>query len=102
MGGLAVSRLTLDASLSQNPEVVSREVEGELVLLDLESATYFGLNQVGSRVWTLVGELGSLRKVCESMEREYAVPREQLERDVLSLARELRDKGLLVVTREGR
>jgi Coenzyme PQQ synthesis protein D (PqqD) len=102
MGGLAVARLSLDASLSPNPEVVSREVEGELVLLDLESATYFGLNHVGSRVWTLVGELGSLRKVCETMEREYAVPREQLERDVLGLARELRDKGLLVVTREGR
>ena len=72
------------------------------MLLDLESATYFGLNQVGSRVWTLVGELGSLRKVCEAMEREYAVPREQLERDILSLARELRDKGLLVVARDGR
>jgi hypothetical protein len=36
------------------------------------------------------------------MAREYTVPREQLERDVLSLARELRDKGLLVVTRDGR
>jgi hypothetical protein len=102
MGGLAVGRLSLDTPVSQNPEVVSREVEGELVLLDLESATYFGLNQVGSRVWTLVSELGSLRKVCEAMEREYAVPREQLERDVLSLARELRDKGLLVVARDGR
>jgi hypothetical protein len=102
MGGLAVGRLSLDTRVSQNPEVVSREVEGELVLLDLESATYFGLNQVGSRVWTLVSELGSLRKVCEAMEREYAVPREQLERDVLSLARELRDKGLLVVARDGR
>jgi len=101
MGGLAVGRLSLDAPVSQNPEVVSREVEGEFVLLDLESATYFGLNQVGSRVWTLVSELGSLRKVCEAMEREYAVPREQLERDVLSLARELRDKGLLVVARDG-
>jgi hypothetical protein len=102
MGGLAVGRLSLDTPVSQNPEVVSREVEGELVLLDLESATYFGLNQVGSRVWTLVSELGSLRKVCEAIEREYAVPREQLERDVLSLARELRDKGLLVVARDGR
>jgi hypothetical protein len=57
---------------------------------------------VGSRIWTLAGELGSLRMVCEIMEREYAVPREQLERDVLTLARELRDKGLLVVVREGR
>lgn len=97
-----MTRISLDAKISPSPDVVGRVVGGELVLLDLESATYFGLNQVGSRVWTLVAELGSLRKVCEAMEREYAVPREQLERDILSLARELRDKGLLVVARDGR
>ena len=97
-----MTRISLDARISPSPDVVGRAVGGELVLLDLESATYFGLNQVGSRVWTLVGELGSLRKVCEAIEREYAVSQDQIERDVLSLARELRDKGLLVVDRDGR
>lgn len=92
-----MARLSLNASVAWSPDVITREVEGELVLLDLESATYFGLNQVGSRMWALLGDLGSLRRVCEVMEREYAVPRAQLERDVLALARDLRDKGLLRV-----
>jgi hypothetical protein len=102
MGGLAMARLSLNASVAWSPDVITREVEGELVLLDLESATYFGLNQVGSRMWALLGDLGSLGKVCEVMEREYAVPRAQLERDVLALARKLRDKGLLRVAGEER
>jgi hypothetical protein len=102
MGGLAMPRLSLDASVTWSPDVISREVEGELVLLDLESATYFGLNQVGSRIWALLGDLGSLRKVCEVLEREYTAPRAQLERDVLALARELRDKGLVRVASDER
>jgi len=102
MGGLAMARLSLNASVAWSPDVITREVEGELVLLDLQSATYFGLNQVGSRMWALLGDLGSLGKVCEVMEREYAVPRAQLERDVLALARKLRDKGLLRVAGDER
>ena len=97
-----MARLSLNASVAWSPDVITREVEGELVLLDLQSATYFGLNQVGSRMWALLGDLGSLGKVCEVMEREYAVPRAQLERDVLALARKLRDKGLLRVAGDER
>jgi len=98
MGGLDVTRISLDAKISPSPDVVGRVVGGELVLLDLESATYFGLNEVGSRMWTLMGELGSLRPVCDAVSREYDVSRAQLERDLLALVRELHDKGLLHVT----
>jgi hypothetical protein len=95
-----MSRISLDTRVSPSPDVVSREVGGELVLLDLESATYFGLNGVGSRMWTLLGELGQLRGVCDTIEREYAVPRARLEQDLLGLVRRLRDKGLLDVAGE--
>jgi hypothetical protein len=98
MGGLGVTRISLDATISPSPDVVGRMVGGELVLLDLESATYFGLNEVGSRMWTLMGELGSLRQVCDAVSREYNVPRVQLERDLLALAHELHGKGLLHIT----
>ncbi len=90
--------ISLDARISPSPDVVGRVVGGELVLLDLESATYFGLNEVGSRMWTLMGELGSLRQVCDAVSREYDVSRAQLERDLLALVRKLHDKGLLQVS----
>ncbi len=90
--------ISLEARISPSPDVVGRMIGGELVLLDLESATYFGLNEVGSRMWTLMGELGSLRQVCDAVSREYDVSRAQLEGDLLALARELHEKGLLQVT----
>ena len=96
-----MARISLDTRVSPSPDVVCREVGGELVLLDLESASYFGLNEVGSRMWTLLGELGVLRGVCDTIEREYAVPRARLEEDLLSLVRALRDKGLVDVAGEG-
>ena len=33
------------------PDVVSRVLDGEAVLLDLAAESYFGLNAVGTQVW---------------------------------------------------
>jgi hypothetical protein len=81
-----------------SPSVVFRELDGELVLLNLDSGVYFGLDAVGTRIWTLLLEHGTTGPVCAQMEREYEVGREQLERDVGRLVHELQEKGLLVAT----
>ena len=39
-----------------SPEVMSQEVSGETVLLDLQSESYFGLDEVGTRIWQLLQE----------------------------------------------
>jgi hypothetical protein len=79
-----------------NPSVVFRELDGEAVLLNLDSGVYFGLDAVGTRVWTLLLEHGATEPVCAQMEREYDVARDELERDVRRLVHELRQKGLIV------
>jgi len=79
-----------------NPSVVFRELDGEAVLLNLDSGVYFGLDAVGTRVWTLLLEHGATEPVCAQMEREYDVARGELERDVRRLVHELRQKGLIV------
>lgn len=82
--------------LAIHPSVVFRELDGEAVLLNLDSGVYYGLDAVGTRVWTLVAEHGTARGVYDQMEREYDVSPEVLARDVARLIGELRDKGLLV------
>jgi len=79
-----------------HPSVVFRELDGETVLLNLDSGVYFGLDAVGTRVWALLLEHGAAEPVCEQMEREYDVTREQLEHDVQRLMTELQQKGLIV------
>ena len=48
--------MNLDTRLSVPPQVMSRLVGDETVLLDLESGMYFGLDGVGQRIWKAIGE----------------------------------------------
>jgi hypothetical protein len=78
-----------------NENVVSRDLEGEAVILNLESGVYFGLNGVGTRIWALIQEYGSLRKVFEAMQQEYEVAPQVLESDLLQLIEQLQARGLV-------
>jgi hypothetical protein len=87
--------MNLDDSFVVPPEVQARKVGEELVMLDLASGTYFGLDAVGMRLWQLLQEGKSLRQICDTMIEEFDVSRATLEQDVLNLARALLDKKLV-------
>lgn len=92
-----MERLSLESTVRISGEVVFREIDGEAVLLDLGTSIYFGLNGVGTRIWNLLQQDGSLQKTLNSLEREYAgIPRDRLEQDLLELVNRMLEKGLLV------
>jgi hypothetical protein len=76
-------------------EVLSQEVNGETVLLDLEGESYFGLNEVGTRIWQLLKEGLNVGLVLDALDDEYDVGREQLEGDVEELLESLLGPGLI-------
>lgn len=73
---------------------MSQEVSGETVLLDLKGECYFGLDEVGTRIWQLIQEHGDLKKIHEIMLDEYHVDGEKLQRDLDDLVTKLVDAGL--------
>ncbi len=77
-------------------DVVAREVGGELVLLDLASGQYFGLDSVGGRIWELLSERPyELSELCDCIEAEFDAPREQIEADLIALAAQLCEQELI-------
>ena len=77
--------------------MVFQEVEGETVLLDLERQHYFSLDEVGARVWALLGEHGGdVEGVVAAMLAEFDVDEQTLRRDVDALIAQLRSAGLVV------
>ena len=88
--------LTLQSTLRPHDDVVVRELDGEAVMLNLASGIYFGLDQVGTRIWFLIEQHGHLDLVLESLGEEYDASVETLAQDLLRLSSELVDKGLLV------
>jgi hypothetical protein len=78
-----------------NDDVVFRELEGEAVLLNLETGVYFGLNEVGTRIWSLLQEGVSLTQVLDQIQDEYTVSAEVLQEDLLRLVEQMLEKGLV-------
>ncbi|MBI1402419.1 MAG: PqqD family peptide modification chaperone [Porphyrobacter sp.] len=88
--------MQVDQIFVASDDVVSREVAGEVVLLDLASGEYFGLNAVGGRVWSRLTEAAcSIRELSLMIESEFAAPYEQIEQDISALVSDLAEKGLI-------
>ena len=75
---------------------VNQKVGDELVILDLESGKYFGLDEVGARMVDLLGEHGEPEKVVEVMSAEYDAPSEQIKSDLDELVTELVKNNLII------
>lgn len=88
--------MQLEQRFQISDDVVAREVAGEMVLLDLASGMYFGLDPVGSRVWKHLSEGPcSLVEVCDLIEFEFDAPRDQIESDIVALAAQFTEKKLI-------
>ena len=87
--------MDLNQTITLSPEVISQEVSGETVLLDLESENYFGLDEVGTRIWQLIKESGDLQAIYDTLLAEYEVEEEQLHTDLEALLDEIAGLGLV-------
>lgn len=85
------------ASVSVPEHVLVRDLGGESVVLSLETEQYFGLDEVGTRMWALLVGANSIQSAYDSLLAEYDVDPGRLRADVERLIGELSERGLLVV-----
>lgn len=78
----------------RSPDVVSRVLDGEAVLLDLASGTYFGLNEVGTRVWELLEQPRTPAELRAALLAEFDVSEDVLARDLEELLGTLETRQL--------
>jgi len=81
------------------PGVLARALGGEVVLLDVTSGRYFGLDPAGKRIWELLAEEGTLADVVSRLEQEFDAGRDVLTVDLLELIGELERNGLVTRVR---
>lgn len=92
-----MSNLTLAQNVILAENVLIQDLAGESVLLNLESEEYFGLDEVGTRILTVVNESESLKIAYEILLAEYDVEGIQLEQDLLEFIEQLVKHGLVQV-----
>lgn len=86
---------TPDSRYRHAPEVTSTREGDRTVLLDHRGGAYFGLDEVGTRVWDLLGGGASLAAAVDVLADEYDASRQVLEQDVSAIVSRLVKNKLL-------
>lgn len=78
-------------------DVLISNLQEESVILNLDSERYFGLDDVGTRMLSVLSTADSIESAYDSLLAEYDVDREVLRQDLLSLVETLLQQGIVEV-----
>lgn len=76
------------------------EIDSEAVILDVNSGTYFGLNEVSNRIWQLLQTPTDSEQLIAQILEEYEVTPEEVREDVQSLLGDMLNAGLVEVVND--
>lgn len=75
-----------------------RDVNNELVVLNLQSGEYFTFNEVGRTIWLLINDSKSVEEITRSVTEQYATSEEKAGSDVRSFISNMLREGLLILS----
>ena len=91
--------MNLDQKIKISDSVFAQEVDDEMVLLDMNSENYFGLDEVGSDIWSMMQQKETLREVYDAMLDMYDVDKETLMSDMEIFIGKLLQSGLIALNK---
>jgi hypothetical protein len=84
--------------LAVSPDVIIQDLGEESVLLNLKSEKYYGLDDVGTRMWEVLTQSESIGTACDLLLAEYDVQKDLLSQDIAALLEKLSQHGLVEVS----
>jgi len=90
--------VSFNQRVNTSEDVLVRELDGQSVLLNLETEQYFSLDEVGTRMWELLTASPSIQGAYDALLAEYDVAPDLLHGDLEKLIERLTEKGLLTLS----
>lgn len=80
----------------RNQTIPTGEVDGELVALDLDKGSCFGMDRIGSEIWEIAAQPMTVGEIADVLTQRHDVSREQCLIDVAPFIGDLLAEGLLL------
>lgn len=92
-----MEELSLDSKVVRKSEIVTADMDGEIVMMHVETGNYFGLGSVGSAIWTLIENPLNVEDLVTTLLDQYEIGKDQCETEVLRFLNEMNTIGLIEV-----
>jgi hypothetical protein len=87
--------IDLNLIIKRNPDMDASDLDGEIVMMNLEKGQYYMMNEVGSRIWELISEPKTVKTIINALVKEFQVETEECERDVLEFLKKLKYSNII-------
>jgi hypothetical protein len=89
--------LTVNSIVVREPGLSATEVDGRIVVLSLQAASYFDLNKVASEIWGMLSEPRRVEDILHELSLHHDVDTETMTRDVMNFLQSLLAQHLVRV-----
>ena len=89
--------LALETRVVRKAELPSTKVDNDVVVLNVATQNYVGLDDIGGALWELLAEPQQVADLCRIMCARYDGPPEEIAADVTAFLAELHREGLIAV-----
>lgn len=89
--------ININDCIVRTQDLISSEIDGELIMLSIENGKYYGLNTLGSYIWKLLESPHSVHHLCEKLTDDFVVSQEQCEQEILTFLNKLATDNLIKV-----
>ncbi len=90
----------LDAIIVKNERIPWRIIEGEAILVKVDSGEVIHLNEVAAEIWRMIDGQRKISEIIDLIQKDFDVGREQAEKDTIEFIKSLSDINL--VTKKGK
>ena len=93
-----MTTLSPESRIALSKDQASCDLAGETAVVNLRSGVYFGLDPMGTHIWTLLREPVTFRSLCDALMDRYDVETSRLESDMRAFLNDLSEHGLVDIT----
>ena len=91
----AIVAINFNSRVEVPDDVLVSELDGESVILNLKTESYFGLDDVGAWMWSVFTSADSIEAAYKTLKDQWDVEPDLLRKDLTSLLEQLAAEGLV-------
>lgn len=90
-----MAELSTNTVISRLPDLLHTEVDGEVVLMSVDTGRYYGLDEIGTNIWNCLEEPRKVSDLIDAMKNDYEDDSGTIEFDTLAFLNRMADEKLI-------
>lgn len=89
--------LTKETSIKKSPNAIESEIDGDVVLMNIDNNEYYSMDNIGSSIWKMLDEPIRIAEIIDQLLEKYDVSPETCEKDTMKFLNQLLEKQIIAI-----